>query len=87
MRFAWLRKQAANSEDVKPGGTQPLGLIRFAYNLVFWVFLLPFVTTIDYSVGFLAFTVVIFVRLAANLYANNVIKSQPAQFERFPFRS
>ena len=72
---------------INQGFLRPVALIRMAYNVVFWVFLLPFVTTIDYGVGFLAFTVVIFVRLAANLYANNVFKLQPAQFDRYPFRS
>jgi len=32
------------------------------------------------------FTVIIFIRLGANLYANHVIK-QPEQFESFAFRS
>ena len=87
MRFAWLRKNTPDQTASSPSGPPVLTLIRIAYNLVFWVFLLPFVTTIDYGVGFLAFAVVIFVRLAANLYANNVIKFQPAQYERYPFRS
>ena len=87
MRFAWLQKQAANGEDAKQKVPQPLGLIRFAYNLVFWIFLLPFVTTIDDRVGFIAFTVVIFVRLVANLYANNFMASDPAVYYRFPFRT
>lgn len=87
MRFAWLRKQAAHGEAIRQGGAQPLGLIRFAYNLVFWVFLLPFVTAIDYSVGFLAFSVVIFVRLGVNLYVNNLLGPDPALYDRFPFRT
>jgi len=57
-----------------------------AYNAAFWVFLLPFLTTrIDYGAGFILFTVIILVRLGANLYANHILK-QPEQFERFPFR-
>lgn len=84
MQFAWLRK---NSVKVKQAyTTHPLALIRIAYNVVFWIFLLPFVTTIDNSTGFIAFTVVIFVRLALNLYTNNVLKLTPEQFTRFPFR-
>ena len=85
MRFAWLRKNSADYVSVKQAYTHPLALIRIAYNVVFWVFLLPFVTTIDDSTGFIAFTIVIFVRLALNLYTNNVLNT-PEQFTRFPFR-
>ena len=85
MRFAWLRKNSANNIAVKQGFTHPLALIRKAYNAAFWIFLLPFFTTIDYSTGFIAFTVIIFIRLGANLYTNHVLK-QPEQYESFPFR-
>jgi hypothetical protein len=85
MRFAWLRQNSANSVAVKQGCTHPLALIRLAYNIVFWIFLLPFLTTIDYGTGFIMFTVIIFIRLSLNLYTNNILK-QPEQFESFPFR-
>lgn len=83
MRFAWLRKNSANDVSVKQGCAYRLTYVT--YNAVFWIFLLPFVTTIDYSTGFIAFTVVIFVRLGANLYVN-ALKLQPEQFESFAFR-
>jgi hypothetical protein len=87
MRFAWLRKNSANYVSVKQGCTHPLALIRMAYNVAFWIFLLPFLTTtIEDSTGFIAFTAIIFVRLGANLYTNNVLKLNLEQFERFPFR-
>ena len=87
MRFAWLRENQANYEAVKQASTHPLALIRTAYNLVFWIFLLPFLfSTIDYGTGFIAFTVVIFVRLVLNLYTNNFLNPTPEQYERFPFR-
>jgi len=57
-----------------------------AYNAVFWVFLLPFFTTIDYSIGFVAFTVVIFVRLALSIYTNNFANLTLEQFDSYPFR-
>lgn len=87
MRFAWLRKNSEHEVSIKQGYTHPLALIRLVYNIVFWVFLLPFITTIDYSVGFIAFTIVIVVRLGANLSLNNVLKLNPQQFDDFPFRS
>jgi len=86
MRFAWLRKTLANTVSIKQGYTHPLVLIRIAYNVVFWIFLLPFFTAMEYGTGFILFTIIIFIRLAANLYANHVL-TQPEQFESFAFRS
>jgi hypothetical protein len=87
MRFAWLRENSVNGAFVKQASTHPLALIRTAYNLVFWIFLLPFLfSKIDYETGFIAFTIVILVRLVLNLYTNNIIDLTPEQFERYPFR-
>ena len=86
MRFAWLREKSANDVWVKQAFTHPLSLIRKAYNAVFWIFLLPFFTTMEYSTGFIAFTVIILVRLALNLYTNNALDLTPEQYERYPFR-
>ena len=86
MRFAWLRENSANYDAVKQGFTHPLSLIRKAYNLAFWIFLLPFFTTMEYSTGFIAFTVIIFVRLGVNLYTNNVLELTPEQYESYPLR-
>ena len=86
MRFAWLRKNSANYVSVKQGFTHPLALIRRAYNVAFWIFLLPFFTQIDYATGFLAFTLVIAIRLGLNLYTNNVLELTPEQHESYPFR-
>ncbi len=85
MRFAWLRKNTANYFIVKQGPNHRLNLIRRAYNIVFWIFLLPFFTTMSYSTGFIAFTVLIFFRLGANLYVN-FLNLKPEQFDSFPFR-
>ena len=87
MRFAWLRENSANNDFVKQASTHPLALIRTAYNLVFWIFLLPFLfSSIDYGMGFIMFTVVIIVRLILNLYTNNLLDLTPQQFENYPFR-
>lgn len=86
MRFAWLRESSTNYVPDRRGFTHPLALIRKVYNAAFWIFLLPFLTVIDYSTGFLAFTVIIGVRLGLNLYTNNILKLNPQQFEAFPFR-
>jgi hypothetical protein len=86
MRFAWLRENSADSASVKQGFTHPLALIRKAYNVAFWVFLLPFFTAMQYSTGFIVFSVIILVRLVANLYTNNVLKLTPEQYDAFPLR-
>ena len=85
MRFAWLREKFGDEEPGKQAATHPLAMIRAAYNLAFWVFLLPFFTRMEDGTGFILFTAIIFVRLFANLYTNQVIK-EPGQYERFPFR-
>ena len=56
------------------------------YNAAFWVFLIPFFTVIDYSTGFIAFTIIIFVRFGLSLYTNNALNLTPDQFENYPFR-
>lgn len=86
MRFAWLRQNLANYVPVKQVFIHPLALIRFAYNAVFWIFLVPFFTSMEYSVGFIAFTVIIAIRLISNLYTNNIYKPTLEQYESFPFR-
>ena len=85
MRFALLRKNSADIVSVKQGYTHPLALIRIAYNVAFWVFLLPFFTAMEYGTAFILFTIIVFVRLAANLYTNHVL-TQPEQYESFAFR-
>jgi hypothetical protein len=86
MRFAWLRENTANYVSVNQAFTHPLALIRKAYNTVFWIFLLPFFTVIDYSTGFTVFAVIIVIRLGLNLYTNNVLDLTPEQYESYPFR-
>jgi hypothetical protein len=86
MRFAWLRENSTDTDAVHQAFTHPLSLIRKAYNLAFWIFLLPFFTVIEYGTGFLSFTVIIFVRLGVNLYTNNVLKLTPEQYESYPLR-
>ena len=71
---------------IQQGCMHPLALIRMAYNAAFWIFLLPFLTSMNYGTGFIAFAIIIFVRLAANLYTNNIGRLTPEQYEVFPFR-
>jgi hypothetical protein len=84
MRFAWL----LNSDDpksVKRVFSSRLTTMAFwAFNAVYFIFLLPYFTPIEYSTGFIALAIIILVRLIANVYANNFL--EPEQFESFPFR-
>jgi hypothetical protein len=86
MRFAWLKEQSVEEKSVHQGCLHPFTILRAVYNLVFWIFLLPLLPFIDNSTGFVAFTVVIGVRLVMNLYVNNILKPKPHEFETFPFR-
>ena len=86
MRFAWLRQNTADYVPVKQRFTHPLSLVRFVYNAAFWVFLLPFLTAMDYGTGFVLFAVVILVRFTANSYTNNVLDLTPQQYDAYPFR-
>ena len=86
MRFAWLRENSENPVSVQQAFMHPLALIRKAYNLAFWIFLLPFFTIIDYGTGFIAFTVIIGIRLVLNLVTNNALDLTPEQYDSYPFR-
>lgn len=86
MRYARLRKTTDNYIQTKQKFSHPLSLIRKAYNIVFWVFLLPFFTMLDYSTGFIIFTIIIFVRLMSNLITNNVLNLSLEQYDSYPFR-
>ena len=86
MRFAWLRGQSPHNNPARRPFTLALSLIHQLYNLVFWVFLLPFFTGMTFGTGFVLFSVVIGVRLVLNLYTNNLLKPTPQQFEAYPFR-
>ena len=86
MRFAWLKENASNQELVKQASMHPLALLRKFYNLIFWIFLLPFFTIVDYGTGFIIFTIIIGIRFALNLITNNLLDLTPQQFENYPFR-
>jgi hypothetical protein len=86
MRFAWLKQNSADYVAVKQAFTHPLSLIRKAYNLAFWIFLIPFFTAMEYGTGFIVFTVIILIRLGLNLYTNNILDLTPEQYESYPFR-
>ena len=86
MRFAWQKKNSADYGSGTQEFTLPLTLIKTAYNIVFWVFLLPFFTAMEFGTGFIVFAIIILVRLSANLYIN-ALKLTPQQYDRFPLRS
>ena len=86
MRFAWLRNHSGSPVPVRQATKHPLAIIRKAYNLTFWAFLLPFFTLVYYGTGFIIFTAIIGVRLVLNLVTNNALDLTPAQYEAYPFR-
>lgn len=64
-------------------GTNFLLLVLF--NLSFWFFLMPFLTSMSYGVGFVGFASILFLRFLANLYVN-WRDFTPAQYYAFPYR-
>jgi hypothetical protein len=86
MRFAWIRENSDISAAFQQKWSHPLALIRMFYNLIFWVFLIPFFTVVEDRVGFIAMTVVICIRLVLNLVTNNFLNLTPEQFDGYPFR-
>jgi hypothetical protein len=86
MRFAWLRENAPDYQPIQQVFTHPLALLRRAYNLIFWIFLLPFFKVVDYGTGFVIFAMVIGIRLVLNLYTNNRLDLTPEGFDAYPFR-
>ena len=84
MRFAWLRENSPDVDSIKPGSFNRL--IYVLYNAVYWApIILPFLGIIDYQTGFYLLTVVLLIRLIANLYRNNALTL--AQAEVFALRS
>ena len=86
MRFAWQREHSPEYPPVAQGWLDARFLVRFLYNAIFWIFLLPIFPTVSYGSGFIAFTAVITFRFAANFYTNNVLTLTPEEHERYPFR-
>jgi hypothetical protein len=86
MRFAWLKENKENYAAVQQAATHPLAVIRKVYNLVFWFFLIPFFKWVDFGTGFVLFTIIIGVRLIANLMTNNILNLTPEEYDAFPFR-
>jgi hypothetical protein len=84
MRFAWLREQSGNDAPVAQSTVNRLVFV--AYNVIWWIpILLPFTKAIDYQTGFVAFLVITIIRAIANLFRNNVLKGEQAEY--FPLRA
>jgi hypothetical protein len=84
MRFAWLREQSGNEAPVAQSTVNRLVFV--AYNVIWWIpILLPFTKAIDYQMGFVAFLVITIIRAIANLFRNNVLKGEQAEY--FPLRA
>ncbi len=82
MRFAWQRKKAGRVA-VKQSTTNRL--TQIAYSTVYWIpIILPFTPAMEYRTGFIAFAAIVLVRGVINLYTNNVLA--PEQAEYFPLR-
>ena len=84
MRFAWLREKSG--KDVQVEQSLTTRLIFIAYNVIWWVpVVLPFTKIIDYRTGFIAFLIITIIRAMANLFRNNVLEGEQAEY--FPLRA
>jgi hypothetical protein len=84
MRFAWLRENTPDAGAAQPGAANQLVFV--AYNIAFWIpVVLGFAGIIDYGAAFVAFALVVLVRALANLYRNNLLAPERAEF--FPLRA
>ena len=84
MRFAWLRENSANHVQSKQSFINRL--IYIVWNVVWWIpIVLPFTKIIDYRTGFIAFLAITIIRAIANLFRNNILKGEQAEY--FPLRA
>jgi hypothetical protein len=73
------------SESVKPSPGAFAKIVFILHNLLFWSFVLPFVTPVSWRVGFIIFTIILFIRFVGVSIIN--IKNMDAkQYYQYPFR-
>ena len=56
-----------------------------AHNLIYWFFLVPFLTSLSYGAGFAIYAAILFSRLLANSWIN-VRDMDWRQYRRYPLR-
>lgn len=84
MRFAWLRENGQIT--TAPVQTSSNRLLIVTYNIIWWLpLVLVVLGAIDYQIGFATFAAITAIRLAANLYRNNILPIDKA--ETFPLRT
>ena len=81
-RFARLQEL---SSEAKPKLTPTNTILLWVHNLVYWFFLVPFLTPMSYSTGFLVYSIILLTRFIANTYIN-LRDFTPAQYYAYPFR-
>ena len=60
-------------------------MLHITHNLVYWFFLVPFVTGMSYGTGFVMYSIILLIRFVANTYIN-VRDFTPAQYYAYPLR-
>ena len=83
-RFAWLQKISIGTKD-KPKliGLALTALV--AHNLIYWFFLIPFLTPLSYRTGFVIYSIILLSRFIANTIIN-LQDFSPEQYYKFSFR-
>jgi hypothetical protein len=81
----WVQISEDESESVKPSPGAFAKIVFILHNLLFWSFVLPFVTPVSWRVGFIIFTIILFIRFVGVSIIN--IKNMDAkQYYQYPFR-
>ncbi|MCB9140579.1 MAG: hypothetical protein H6642_19780 [Caldilineaceae bacterium] len=60
-------------------------MVLWVHNLLYWFFLVPFLTPMSYSTGFLVYSIILLIRFTANTYIN-LRDFTPAQYYAYPLR-
>ena len=65
--FARLRENADKTLS-KPYLTRPGLILHIMHNLVYWIFLVQFVTGMSFRTGFVMYSIILLIRFVANTY-------------------
>lgn len=69
----------------KPELTPINRVLLWVHNLLYWFFLIPFLTPMSFATGFAIYVIILLFRFLANSYIN-LQQFTPDQYYAFPFR-
>jgi len=60
-------------------------ILHWVHNLLYWFFLVPFISPMSYSTGFLIYAIILLTRFAANTFIN-LRDFSLAEYYAYPYR-